>query len=85
MQQTYQQQQASPAAQQQRQAAAEAAQLQDEEPASHTDNEWGIELVLEAVGATADRGSSSAGMQQPSSGSKQVYSHALPEGLQYAH
>ena len=87
MQQTYQQQQASPAAQQQRQAAAQAAQQQDEEPASHTDNEWGIEVVPEAVSAPpaqADRDSSSAAMLQPSSGSTQAYSHALPEGLQYS-
>ena len=87
MQQTYQQQQASPAAQQQRQAAAQAAQQQDEEPASHTDNEWGIEVVPEAVGTTpaqADRNSSSAATQQASSGSRQSYSHALPEGLQYS-
>lgn len=88
MQQAYQEQQASPSAQQQRQAAAQAAQLQEEEPPSHADNEWGIEVVSDNAStsnAHSHQNSSAAAQSRPSAvQSKEAYSHALPEGLQYS-
>ena len=88
MQQVYQEQQASPSAQQQRQAAAQAAQLQEDEPASHADNEWGIEVVSDNASTTnahSHQDSNAAVQSRPSAAqSKEAYNHVLPEGLQYS-
>ena len=88
MQQAYQQQQASPAAQQQRLAALQAAQLQDDAPATHDDNDWGIEVVseLDAVPTALPQEVSKAAAhpQELSMLPSNAYDHTLPEGLQYS-
>ena len=82
MQQLYQQQQASPVAQQQRLAALQAAQMQDDAPATHDDNDWGIEVVSESDAVpTAQEVSKAAAQSQQLSN---AYDHTLPEGLQYS-
>ena len=80
MQQAYQDEQATPAAQQQRQAAAQAAASQVEEAATHTENEWGIEVVPESSGAEQQQ----QGAQQHDTSGNAAYDHSLPEGLQYS-
>ena len=88
VQQGYQQQQALPAAQQQRQAALQAAQMQADEPVTHDDNDWGIEVVSEpdTVNTAKPHGDSgaSAPPQQVSMPSRTPYDHTLPAGLQYS-
>lgn len=81
LQQAYRQHQASPEAQQQRQAAQQAAALQQEEAATHDDNEWGIEVVLEPASVRPEQQSALDNVTRQQNRSS--YDHSLPEGLQY--
>lgn len=84
MQQAYQQEQATPAAQQQRQAAAQAAASREEEAATHTENEWGIEVVPESSGAEQQQQDLNASGGQHGRSGNAAYDHSLPTGLQYS-
>lgn len=85
MQKAFQDHQASPAAQRQRQAAAAAMLQQEDKPATHAENEWGIEVVSDVTEPDAHADHASAAEQHlPPKDRKQAYSHALPEGLQYS-